>query len=440
MRKILPALVAGAILLASCDPTSPSDGTGGGTAQVPDHLTITVQPSLVDIGSAMAPALKVQVRDAGNGLVDSSAVDSITVIVTPGSGSVLGMTAGGVTTRPVVGGVATFNAVTFSEEGTGFTLTFFTTTAAGITDAVSNAFAVTNNANFVYFSSNRTGTFEVWRMKEDGSQQSQVTTRLMVSDPTPAKNSQNGTVAFSEGPAGIQALFTMNGDGTGIRQLQTRSDAGEAAWSADGITIASRVAAGAPSFGLFTIRGDGTNRQQLGGGVQDFPSWSHESDQITFSKNYLDLMVMPSSGGGGSEILKHDTTDAGVGLLRTAAGDSVLGFTNSAAAFVPFAYLNTFILHTAWSPDGMRIAFELQDVNGVAHIFAISNLGGGVLVPLTNHATFSDRSPTWSPDGTKIYFQSNRSGSMQIWSMNANGSGLVQLTNTGANFSPSWWN
>jgi TolB protein len=76
----------------------------------------------------------------------------------------------------------------------------------------------------------------------------------------------------------------------------------------------------------------------------------------------------------------------------------------------------------------------------VAHIFALSNLGAGLLVPLTKDATFSDRSPTWSPDGTKIYFQSNRSGTWQIWSMNANGTGLVKLTATGQNYSPSWWN
>jgi Tol biopolymer transport system component len=173
--------------------------------------------------------------------------------------------------------------------------------------------------------------------------------------------------------------------------------------------------------------------------VEDYPSWSPEGDKIAYSLNYFDLMVKPKSGGAGSAIVKQDTTDGGVGVLRTAAGDSITGF-NSTAGFVPFTYLSTLILHTAWSPDGMRIAFELEDVNGVGHIFAISNLGGGVLVPLTNHATFSDRSPTWSPDGTKIFFQSNRSGTMQIWSMNADGSGLTQLTFTGTNFSPSWWN
>ena len=120
MRKILASVIAGAMLFAACSPTSESDGSSGGGAAggIPDHLTITVQPTLADVGTAMAPPLKVQVRDAGNSLVDSSEVDSVTVIITPGVGSVLGAIVTGTTTRAVVGGTATFNDLTFSEEGT----------------------------------------------------------------------------------------------------------------------------------------------------------------------------------------------------------------------------------------------------------------------------------------------------------------------------------
>ena len=437
MRKILPALVAGALLLSSCSPSQPADeGGSGGATQVPSHLVMRTQPTLVDIGAAMAPAVKVEVRDDGNARVDSSDVDSITVEITPGSGSVGGATIGGTTTRPVIAGVATFNDLTFTTEGTGFTLTFSATTAVGITPAVSDSFNVTNNANFIFFSRFNGASYEVWRMKEDGTSQSAVTSRAMAGDPTPAKNPQSGRVAFSDGPYGIQSLWTMNADGTGLRQLQTRSDAGEASWSPNGQTIAARVAAGAPSFGLFTINGDGTNRQQLGGGVQDYPSWSEDADEIAYVLNYISLKKTGVQGGGGALVAEVDTSDQ----IKTAVGDSFPGFTNSAAAFVPYTYGATFILHPAWSPDGMRIAFELQDQNGVSHIFAISNLGAGVVVPLTRHATFSDQSPTWSPDGTKIFFSSNRSGSWQIWSMYADGTGLTMLTNTGNNYSPSWWN
>jgi TolB protein len=39
--------------------------------------------------------------------------------------------------------------------------------------------------------------------------------------------------------------------------------------------------------------------------------------------------------------------------------------------------------------------------------------------------------PAWSPDGSMIVFASNRSGSEEIWVINANGTGLHQLTSDG---------
>ena len=46
----------------------------------------------------------------------------------------------------------------------------------------------------------------------------------------------------------------------------------------------------------------------------------------------------------------------------------------------------------------------------------------------------------WSPDGSKIAFTSDRDGDFEIWVMNANGTGAVQLThNSGYNdYNPAW--
>jgi Tol biopolymer transport system component/lysophospholipase L1-like esterase len=48
-------------------------------------------------------------------------------------------------------------------------------------------------------------------------------------------------------------------------------------------------------------------------------------------------------------------------------------------------------------------------------------------VNLTNHPA-GDFDPSWSPDGTKFAFESDRAGSLDIFVMNADGSGLTQLT------------
>ncbi len=48
---------------------------------------------------------------------------------------------------------------------------------------------------------------------------------------------------------------------------------------------------------------------------------------------------------------------------------------------------------------------------------------------LADHsAPYLDELPSWFPDGRALAFQSNRSGSMQIWVVNADGTGARQLT------------
>jgi TolB protein len=41
----------------------------------------------------------------------------------------------------------------------------------------------------------------------------------------------------------------------------------------------------------------------------------------------------------------------------------------------------------------------------------------------------SDSSPVWSPDGTRIAFESFREGKSEVYVVNADGSGLTRLTN-----------
>jgi Tol biopolymer transport system component len=67
-----------------------------------------------------------------------------------------------------------------------------------------------------------------------------------------------------------------------------------------------------------------------------------------------------------------------------------------------------------WSPDGQRIAFH-SDRGGRWDIWIINTDGSG-LTNLTNQPT-ADRYPDWSPDGKKIAFTSKRGGNEDIWVM-----------------------
>lgn len=81
-------------------------------------------------------------------------------------------------------------------------------------------------------------------------------------------------------------------------------------------------------------------------------------------------------------------------------------------------------------PPGHDIAF----VRG-GEVYLLS-ADGTTLTNLTNNPD-SDGDPAWSPDGQTIAFSSRRSGSSQIYLMNADGSGQVQITSGGGSH-PAW--
>ncbi len=81
--------------------------------------------------------------------------------------------------------------------------------------------------------------------------------------------------------------------------------------------------------------------------------------------------------------------------------------------------------HPSWSPDGTKIAFH-SDRDGNDELYVMSADGSGV-TRLTNNAAV-DGVPAWSPDGTKIAFVSSRDGRNEIYVMNPDGSGVTRLS------------
>jgi Tol biopolymer transport system component len=86
------------------------------------------------------------------------------------------------------------------------------------------------------------------------------------------------------------------------------------------------------------------------------------------------------------------------------------------------------------SPDGRQIVFEL-----LGDLYLIGSNGGSAR-PIATGMPF-DSQPAFSPDGKRIVFLSDRSGSENVWTANADGSDprpVTRLTDDAIFTSPSW--
>jgi Tol biopolymer transport system component len=97
--------------------------------------------------------------------------------------------------------------------------------------------------------------------------------------------------------------------------------------------------------------------------------------------------------------------------------------------------------HPDWGPDQKRIVFDHLDEKQSLDIWTMNADGTGEARLTTDGA---DRNPSWSPDGTRIAFEIGPIGHRQIYVMNADGSDKTPLTSDPCpscptdNLDPAW--
>ena len=212
----------------------------------------------------------------------------------------------------------------------------------------------------IAFASKRSGSFDLYVMKADGSGTRRLTS-TKDDDRQPSWSPDGERMAFTRGAAG--RIFVMDADGSGARRL-TREDVDEdePAWSPDGRSIAySRRQPGSSIREIWLVRPDGTQLHRLTklGGVAQAPAWSPDGRRLVFSADVSELRF---------DIYVIDADGKGLRLL-TSADDS----------FEP-----------SWSPDGRTIAYT---TGGAISSIDVQNGDEQVLTDPDNN----DSSPAWAP-------------------------------------------
>jgi hypothetical protein len=104
---------------------------------------------------------------------------------------------------------------------------------------------------------------------------------------------------------------------------------------------------------------------------------------------------------------------------------------------VPLTATERFEFEPDWSPNNAQLVFR-TGINFDDEIFKMNADGSGV-TNLTNSGPSVEERPVWSPVGDRIAFTKGAFSAAEVWTMNAVGSGQTRITtNSFLDAQPSW--
>ena len=253
----------------------------------------------------------------------------------------------------------------------------------------------------IAFTSNIDGTPDIYIINADGTGRGRVTT-TPAAEGAPSWSRDGKHILFSVG-RDTAHLYAIEPSGGGQRELATYLGNG-AALSPDGKSIAY-TAGTFPNATSSISALDGSNARALTTAPAFNFAWSPNGKQLAYTllgaDRKVEVWVVNADGSAPRRLMENDANEGGPQW-------------------------------PAWSPDGKRLAVQVgkygqNQAENTAHIWVV-DVASGVKMKLAAHDTpYLDETPSWLGN-SRIVFQSNRTGRMELWSMNADGSDAKQIT------------
>ena len=290
-------------------------------------------------------------------------------------------------------------------------------------------------------------------------------------DVLPAWSPDGQRIAFVRIAEGRFTIYTVPSLGNGAeRKLLTLSGPSQKiSWSPDGKFMAlSDKSPGQEVAAIYLFSPDTGEKQRLTSPPANVsgdscPTFSPDGQSLAFirgtSDNTADLYVMPAAGGEAKQLIADGrlrrfydqgvigglawTEDSKAIIYSSEAGGSPSLWKVSAFGGTPerlsVGGLDTF--YPSIARKGNRLAFTQIHGGTPVYLMEVPNPTRPPSVPVRLIAsTRSNHTPQFSPDGEKIAFASDSSGTDEIWICDRDGTNLIQLTNFGGPIvgSPRW--
>lgn len=318
----------------------------------------------------------------------------------------------------------------------------------------------------VTFQSYKDGNYHIWIMDVDGSNMKQITSGNY-DNREPRFSPDGSKIAFASDRDGSYDIWVLDLETDELKQWTDHSDESfQPTWSPDGSEIAF-VNGTVPENGRFIDRQikavDENKNERLiieeENGAVASPSWSPDGSDIVYVHEIDNKSVLKNNGKQLTE--EEDVFPFPVEWLSknviayTADGQVVkYDLDKKEKDIIPFEAELTIKKHDykykdhdfdtdekrlvkgivapKMSPDGNRVVFiALNDV-------WLLNIGNDEPKRLTNDAYYK-ADPTWSPDGKKIAYSSDKDGSMDIYILDIETKKEEKLTSfAGAAVAAAW--